>query len=96
MKIGEATSGYEKVHLRCGSSSMQVDITLDEDTFDDFQGVIYTRGSFHKKQAPCFIDAEDTKSRSNNGKSFTLKFPLNKCQTLNVSNPFYWQIQSLS
>ncbi|XP_044743374.1 uncharacterized protein LOC123305659 isoform X2 [Chrysoperla carnea] len=90
--IGAATSGYDKVQLRCGANSMQVDITLSDNNGDstqgresvnDFQGVIYTRGSFHRKQAPCYLDPDDPSTiRSNNGRSFTLKFPLNKCQTL--------------
>lgn len=74
---------------------MQVDITLSDNNEDstqgresinDFQGVIYTRGSFHRKQPPCYLDPDDPSTiRSNNGRSFTLKFPLNKCQTLHVS-----------
>lgn len=80
MKIGIAEGGYEKVRLKCGADSMQIDLTTEE----DFSGVIYTRGSFHQKQPPCFLDPGDRQQRS-----FTIKFPLDQCQTLQVRKMFY-------
>lgn len=76
MQIGVADGGYEKVRLKCGANSMQVDLVTE----GDFSGVIYTRGSFHKKQPPCFINPGEE-----SGRSFSMKFPLDKCQTLHVS-----------
>lgn len=75
MQIGLADGGYEKVRLRCGADSMQVDVITEE----DFDGVIYTRGSFHKKQPPCFLDPGPSE-----GRSFSMKIPLDQCQTLQV------------
>ena len=74
MEIGVANSGYRWVQLRCGADYMQVDVETDE----DFGGVIYTRGSYHNRQPPCFLDPRS-------GRSFSLKFPLSQCQTKLVS-----------
>ncbi|KAJ9594223.1 hypothetical protein L9F63_014383 [Diploptera punctata] len=70
MEIGASSSGYRKVQLRCGADYMQVDVETDQ----DFSGVIYTRGSFHNRKPPCFLDPRE-------GRSFSLKFPLSQCQT---------------
>ncbi|PSN32168.1 hypothetical protein C0J52_22375 [Blattella germanica] len=70
MEIGLSNAGYRKVQLRCGADYMQVDVETDQ----DFDGVIYTRGSYHNREPPCFLDPR-------NGRSFSLKFPLSKCQT---------------
>jgi hypothetical protein len=59
---------------RCGADYMQVDV----ETGKDFGGVIYTRGSYHSREPPCFIDPR-------NGRSFSLKFPLSQCHTKLVS-----------
>ena len=37
--------GFEGVELSCGRKSMVVEVKMDE----DFDGVIYTRGSFMSK-----------------------------------------------
>ena len=79
MEIGVANSGYRKVQLRCGADYMQVDVETDQ----DFGGVIYTRGSYHNKQPPCFLDPRS-------GRSFSLKFPLSQCQTKLVSKNAYF------
>jgi hypothetical protein len=70
MEIGVANSGYRRVQLRCGADYMQVDVETDQ----DFGGVIYTRGSYHNREPPCFLDPRS-------GRSFSLKFPLSQCQT---------------
>ncbi|XP_069699334.1 cuticlin-1 isoform X2 [Periplaneta americana] len=70
MEIGVSQAGYRRVQLRCGADYMQVDVETD----DDFDGVIYTRGSYHNREAPCFLDPRG-------GRSFSLKFPLSQCHT---------------
>lgn len=74
MQIGVANSGYRRVQLRCGADYMQVDVETDQ----DFSGVIYTRGSYHNREPPCFLDPRS-------GRSFSLKFPLSHCHTKLVS-----------
>lgn len=74
MTIGPATSGYRRVALRCEADNMEIEVEME----NEFSGVMYTRGSFHQKLAPCFLDADG-------GRSFSLRFPLKKCKTTNVS-----------
>ncbi|XP_021930212.1 uncharacterized protein LOC110834896 isoform X2 [Zootermopsis nevadensis] len=80
MEIGVANTGYRKVQLRCGADYMQVDV----ETGQDFGGVIYTRGSYHSREPPCFIDPR-------NGRSFSLKFPLSQCHT-KLDNDVYTNV----
>nr|CAD7260260.1 unnamed protein product [Timema shepardi] len=70
MTIGEAGSGYRRVQLRCGANYMQVDVGTE----GEFGGVIYTRGSYHKREHPCFLDPRT-------GRDFSLRFPLDQCHT---------------
>ncbi|XP_066600818.1 uncharacterized protein [Prorops nasuta] len=70
MQIGASTEGYDKVGLRCGAEKMTVELK----TTEDFSGVIYTQGSFHSRESPCFIDPV-------RGRSFTMHIPLNRCET---------------
>jgi hypothetical protein len=81
MEIGVANSGYRRVQLRCGADYMQVDVETDQ----DFGGVIYTRGSYHSREPPCFLDPRS-------GRSFSLKFPLSQCHTKLVSKRAYFWI----
>ena len=74
MHIGTSTEGYDRVGLRCGAESMIVELK----TTDDFSGVIYTQGSFHTKEQPCFLDPV-------RGRSFAMNIPLNECETERVS-----------
>lgn len=76
MEIGLTEDGYKNVRLKCGSDSMSVDL----ETENDFSGVIYTRGSFHDKQAPCYFDPGNMRGQ----RSFSIRFPLDKCKTLQV------------
>ncbi|XP_017877226.1 uncharacterized protein LOC108623313 isoform X2 [Ceratina calcarata] len=68
MQIGASTEGYERVGLNCEEDRMIVQV----ETSKDFSGVIYTQGSFHSRQLPCFIDPD-------RGGNFTLTIPFNKC-----------------
>ncbi|CAH1367949.1 hypothetical protein MTP99_009352 [Tenebrio molitor] len=72
MTIGLSDKGYKSVQLRCGSGSMLIELKTEE----DFDGVIYTRGSFYDKNSPCFLDPATSKRRS-----FSIKFPLDQCNT---------------
>ena len=51
-------------------------VTMDE----DFDGVIYTRGSFHRKDSNCFLDAKG-------GVDFALKIPYDDCGSKHVGKP---------
>lgn len=56
---------------------MQVELITKE----DFTGVMYTRGSFYKHKAPCFMEGRGQRS-------LTMKFPLGQCQTLQDGDVF--------
>lgn len=75
-KIDASTDGLQKVHLKCGGNSMQIQLETD----DDFTGVMYTRGSFYKQMEPCFVRAGSERKRS-----LEMKFSFNKCQTIQVN-----------
>ena len=75
--IDASTEGLQKVQLKCGADSMQIELVTKE----DFTGVIYTRGSFYKGKAPCFMEGRGARS-------LTMKFPLGQCQTLQDGDLF--------
>ncbi|KAL9698593.1 hypothetical protein quinque_002034 [Culex quinquefasciatus] len=72
-KIDASTRGLQKVNLRCGADSMRVELKTEE----DFDGVMYTRGSFYKQSEPCFVKPKRA------GKTLEMKFNLDQCQTIN-------------
>merc|ERR1712242_263243 len=55
--IEASHEGFTSVELSCGKKSMVVEVTMEE----DFDGVIYTRGSFMTKSKSCFLDADGVK-----------------------------------
>lgn len=73
MGIGPSLSGYKHVSLHCGADHMLVELEMEE----NFDGVIYTRGAFHGREAPCFLDAAG-------GHNFTLRLPFTSCNTRKV------------
>lgn len=75
--IDASTEGLQKVQLKCGADSMQIELQTKE----DFTGVMYTRGSFYKHKAPCFMEGRGARS-------LTMKFPLGQCQTLQDGDLF--------
>lgn len=72
-KIDASTQGVQKVNLRCGADSMRIELKTEE----DFQGVMYTRGSYYKQTKPCFIRPERA------ARTLEMKFNLDQCQTVN-------------
>ncbi|KAG0725096.1 hypothetical protein GWK47_000451 [Chionoecetes opilio] len=70
VRIGVRDAGYSRVVLDCEDDHMAFVIRLEE----DFEGVVYTRGSFHTGHGPCFLDASG-------GKEFALKFSYKDCST---------------
>ncbi|KAK8741089.1 hypothetical protein OTU49_002490 [Cherax quadricarinatus] len=70
VSIGIRDAGYTRAVLDCGDDHMAFVITLKE----NFEGVLYTRGSFHTRRGPCFLDATG-------GKEFALKFGYKDCST---------------
>uniref|UniRef100_A0A182IPI8 ZP domain-containing protein n=1 Tax=Anopheles atroparvus TaxID=41427 RepID=A0A182IPI8_ANOAO len=72
-KIDASTQGLQKVNLRCGADSMRIELKTEE----DFQGVMYTRGSYYKQTQPCFVKPERA------GRTLEMKFNLDQCQTVN-------------
>lgn len=73
-KIDASTQGLQKVHLKCGANSMHVELETEE----NFTGVMYTRGSFYKQTAPCFVKAKPGKA----SRSLKMNFPIDQCQTI--------------
>ena len=71
-KIEGSDQGIQKVNLKCGSDSMHVMLETEK----PFTGVMYTRGSFYKQAAPCFV-----KPVTNNAKKLEMNFSLEQCQT---------------
>ncbi|KFB35540.1 AGAP001445-PA-like protein [Anopheles sinensis] len=71
--IDASTQGLQKVNLRCGADSMRIELKTEE----DFQGVMYTRGSYYKQTKPCFVKPERA------GRTLEMKFNLDQCQTVN-------------
>ena len=51
-------------------------------TEEDFEGVMYTRGSFYKQAEPCFVKPK------RKGKTLEMRFNLDQCQTINEGNVF--------
>ncbi|XP_013102212.2 uncharacterized protein LOC106083616 isoform X2 [Stomoxys calcitrans] len=72
-KIEGSDQGIQKVNLKCGSDSMHVVLETEK----PFTGVMYTRGSFYKQTAPCFVKP----SANEGGKSLEMNFSLDECQT---------------
>ncbi|XP_068221709.1 uncharacterized protein [Palaemon carinicauda] len=70
ISIGVRDGGYSRVVLDCEDDHMAFVINLEE----EFEGVIYTRGSFHTRKGPCYLDASG-------GMEFALKFNFKDCST---------------
>ncbi|KAH8369239.1 hypothetical protein KR009_005194 [Drosophila setifemur] len=79
-KIEGSDQGIQKVNLKCGANSMNVVLETEK----PFTGVMYTRGSFYKQTAPCFM-----KPTANQGsRSLEMNFQLDQCQTLKDGDLF--------
>lgn len=70
MTIGPSLRGYNEVSLKCGAEHMSITVKTE----GNFDGVLYTRGSYRNQSSPCFMDAKE-------GQFFILKIPLNECYT---------------
>ena len=79
--IEASSEGFTEVKLTCGAKRMVVEVNME----DDFDGIIYTRGSFMSKPKGCFYDAED-------GTSHTLKIPFDKCDVKKDEDGFLSQV----
>lgn len=77
MTIGPSLRGYNEVNLKCGAEHMSITVKTE----NDFDGVLYTRGSYRNKSSPCFMDAVE-------GHVFTLKIPFSECNTKHQSGVF--------
>lgn len=53
------------------------------ETEKPFTGVMYTRGSFYKQSAPCFV-----KPNNSNARQLEMNFQLDQCQTQNEGELF--------
>ena len=59
--------------------SLKYKINFQIETDEEFDGMIYTRGSYHKEEnSPCKIDAQG-------GLRFNIHFNYNECDTKMVS-----------
>ena len=76
-EIGLSTTGYKSVSLSCDKDGFHIKLITPE----SFSGVLYTRGSFHKRQKPCFFDAKS-------GQEFSLNIPLDQCNVERSNNVF--------
>lgn len=74
LTIGVSYEGFTKAVVDCGVADAAFVIGME----DSFQGVVYTRGSFHQKNTACFRDAKG-------GKDFALKFAYDDCGMKYVS-----------
>ena len=79
--IEASSEGFTGVKLTCGKKRMVVEVNMEE----DFEGIIYTRGSFMSKPKGCFYDAEE-------GTSHTLKIPFDKCDMKEDEDGFMSQV----
>ena len=79
--IEASSEGFTGVKLTCGKKRMVVEVNMEE----DFDGIIYTRGSFMSKPKGCFYDAEE-------GTSHTLKIPFDKCDIKEDEDGFMSQV----
>jgi len=73
--IENSNEGFDHVNLTCDKSFVKFQIKMDTDEFGNFDGVIYTRGSFSSAKPPCFYDA-----KGNDGENVKLEFKINECQ----------------
>ncbi|XP_023159808.2 uncharacterized protein LOC111592044 isoform X2 [Drosophila hydei] len=73
-KIEGSDQGIQKVNLKCGANSMNVMLETEK----PFTGVMYTRGSFYKQTAPCFMKP----TASQGTRTLEMNFQLDQCQTL--------------
>lgn len=78
--IDASTEGLQKVQLKCGADSMQIELLTKE----DFTGVMYTRGSFYKQREPCFVKPVATRG----ARALKMNFNFNQCQTLHEGDVF--------
>merc|ERR1712080_350670 len=76
--------GFQAVHLTCGKKRMIVELEMD----GDFDGVIYTRGSFMSKPKGYFLDADG-------GSKHVLKIPLDSCGVKAQTEEEDWVGQTL-
>ena len=79
--IEASSEGFTGVKLTCGKKRMVVEVNMEE----DFEGIIYTRGSFMSKPKGCFYDAEE-------GTGHTLKIPFDKCDIKEDEDGFMSQV----
>ncbi|XP_017845527.1 uncharacterized protein LOC108602033 isoform X2 [Drosophila busckii] len=73
-KIEGSDQGIQKVNLKCGANSMNVMLETEK----PFTGVMYTRGSFYKQTAPCFMKP----TASQGSRKLEMNFSLDQCQTI--------------
>mgnify|MGYP006952287358 CR=1 FL=1 len=81
MKIDLSTTGFKSVDLKCDAEHFLINVTLN----NDFEGVVYSRGSFHNKKIPCFKNHKQNIYEGNDKIVISMKIPFNKCQTIMVS-----------
>jgi hypothetical protein len=55
--IENSNEGFQHVNLTCAKNLVSFAIKMDVDEFGNFDGVVYTRGSFSSAKPPCYYDA---------------------------------------
>jgi len=79
--IEASHEGFHSIELTCGKKNMVVEVKMEE----DFDGVIYTRGSFVSKQKSCFLDADG-------GTDHKLRIPFDQCGIKEDTEGFQTQV----
>lgn len=63
---------------------MEIELVTEE----NFNGILYTRGSYHKQTKPCFVKQNLKKG----SKTIAMKFNFDQCQTLNDNDQVYTNV----
>lgn len=73
--IEASVEGLKGLHLQCSKDKMKVTVEL-ADHVEDYDGVIYTRGSYSMGKGPCFYDAKGYANEE-----LSLEWSFDECKT---------------
>merc|ERR1711971_699363 len=73
--IEASVEGLKGLHFQCFKDKMKVTVEL-ADHVEDYDGVVYTRGSYSMGKGPCFYDAKGTPNEE-----LSLEWSFDECKT---------------
>merc|ERR1712172_150963 len=73
--IEASVEGLKGLHLQCFKDKMKVTVEL-ADHVEDYDGVVYTRGSYSMGKRPCFYDAKGYVNEE-----LSLEWSFDECKT---------------